>query len=176
MDSVNKIYAQSLFDLAKEENSIELYQKDMKTIHEVFMNESFVKFFSHVTLKDEIKINILKESFSNQISAYVFNFLLLLVKKRRIKHIVGICKEFQSLCNKHFGVKEGILYTAYPLTDNEITEIEKAMSSKVNNKVQLRMVIDESLIGGIKVDIENHIYDNSLSYKLESLKKELLRK
>ena len=50
------------------------------------------------------------------------------------------------------------------------------MSIKVNSKVQLRVVVDPSLIGGIKVEIENHVYDNSLSYKLESLKKELLRK
>lgn len=176
MESVAAIYAESLFDLAKEENMIESYCDDMKKIREVFEDESFVKFFSHVTLKDEIKMNILKESFQNQVSEYVFNFLLLLVKKRRMKYITGICKEFQSLCNKYFGIKEGILYTAYELSQNEITEVEKAMSSKVNSKVQLRAVIDESLIGGIKVEIENHIYDNSLSYKLESLKKELLRK
>ncbi len=176
MESICSIYAQSLFDLAKEENTIESYQKDIIKIQEVFKDESFVKFFSHVTLKDEIKINILKESFQNQVSVYVFNFLLLLIKKRRIKYIVGICKEFQSLCNKHFGIKEGIVYTAFALTKDEMNEIEKAMSTKVNSKVILRMVIDESLIGGIKVEIENHIYDNSLSYKLESLKKELLRK
>ncbi len=176
MESVAAIYAQSLFDLAKEENKIESYCDDMKKIHEVFSDESFVKFFSHVTLKDEIKINILKESFQNQVSTYVFNFLLLLVKKRRIRYIVGICKEFQSLCNKYFGIKEGILYSAFELSQDDVHEVEKAMSIKVNSKVQLRVVVDQSLIGGIKVEIENHIYDNSLSYKLESLKKELLRK
>lgn len=176
MESIAAIYAESLFDLAKEENMIESYCNDMKKIHEVFNDESFVKFFSHVTLKDEIKINVLKESFQNQVSTYVFNFLLLLIKKRRIKYIVGICKEFQALCNNHFGIKEGILYTAYELNQNEIADIEKAMSIKVNSKVQLRVVVDPSLIGGIKVEIENHVYDNSLSYKLESLKKELLRK
>ena len=37
-------------------------------------------------------------------------------------------------------------------------------------------MIDTTLIGGIKVEIDNHIYDNSLSYKMGLLKQELLRK
>ena len=50
------------------------------------------------------------------------------------------------------------------------------MSQKEGKKVKLRMIIDESLIGGMRVEIDNHIYDDSLSYKLESLRQELLRK
>ena len=78
--------------------------------------------------------------------------------------------------NDYFGIKVGKVYSAYELTEDQIHKIEKAMSQKEAKKVQLRMVIDESLIGGIKVEVDNHIYDDSLSYKLESLRKELLRK
>lgn len=176
MDAIARRYAESLFDLAKEEHAIEAYQKDMQKIAVVFRDESFVRFFSHVALTDDIKIEILNKSFYKQVTHYVYNFLLLLIKKRRIRYIEGICQEFQSLCNDYFGIKEGKVYSAFSLTDKEIERIEKAISIKVKKKVKLRMVIDEKMIGGIKVDIDNHIYDDSLSYQLESLRKELLRK
>ena len=83
---------------------------------------------------------------------------------------------FQSLCYDYFGIKVGKVYTPYELSDKELLRIENAISVKVGKKVKLRMVIDTALIGGIRVEVDNHIYDDSLSYKLESLKKELLRK
>ncbi|MEG0277525.1 MAG: ATP synthase F1 subunit delta [Coprobacillus sp.] len=176
MDIISNCYAESLFDLAKEEKSVETYQKDMLKVQEVFKDESLVKFFSHVALLDDIKIDVLKKSFQNQVSTYVFNFLMLLIKKRRMRYINGICDCFESLCNDYFGIKIGKVYSAYELSQDELVKIESAMSQKVEKKVKLRMVKDESLIGGIKVEIDNHIYDDSLSYKLESLKRELLRK
>lgn len=169
-------YAESLFDLAKEEKAIETYQKDMLKIQEVFEDESFVKFFSHVAMLDEVKIDVLKKSFEGQVSTYVFNFLLLLIKKRRIKYIQGICQQFQSLCNDYFGIKVGKIYSAYELSDEQVKKIEKAIGINEGKKVKLRVVIDKRLIGGIKVEVDNHVYDDSLSYKLESLKQELLRR
>lgn len=176
METIACRYAESLFDLAKEENAIQTYQKDIMIIQDIFEDNDFVQFFSHVAVQDDDKINILKMSFQNQISEYVLNFLMLLVKKRRMKYIRQICQHFQSLCNDYFGIKVGKLYSAYSLTSEEIHRVENAMSQKEGKKVQLRMIIDESLIGGIKVELDNHIYDDSLSYKLESLRKELLRK
>lgn len=176
MDIISSRYAESLFDLAKEEQSVETYQLDMLKVQTVFQDESLVKFFSHVALQDEVKIEVLKKSFENQVSTYVFNFMLLLIKKRRMKYIETICCCFESLCNDYFGIKIGKVYSAYDLLPEEIVKIEDVMSEKEEKKVKLRMIKDESLIGGIKVEIDNHIYDDSLSYRLESLKRELLRK
>ena len=176
MDIISRRYAESLFDLAKEEHAVETYQKDMNKIADVFQDDSFVRFFSHIALSDEVKIDILKKSFENQVSRYVFHFLLLLVKKRRIKYIQGICQAFQSLCYDYFGIMVGKVYSAFPLSDEQLSKIEVAIGEKIKKKVKLHVVIDESMIGGIKVDINNHIYDDSLSYKLESMRKELLRK
>lgn len=176
MDIICMRYAESLFDLAKEEKAIDTYQKDMLKIQEVFEDESFVKFFSHVAVLDEVKIDVLKKSFEGQVSLYVYNFLLLLIKRRRIRYIQGICQQFQSLCNDYFGIKEGKLYSAYELDDSQVKKVEHAIGKNEGKKVKLRVVIDERLIGGIKVEVDNHVYDDSLSYKLESLKQELLRR
>ena len=74
------------------------------------------------------------------------------------------------------GIEEGMIYTPYELTDQQIQDIEKAISQKENKKVTLKVSIDPSLLGGIKVQIANRIYDGTIKNKVEMLKKELLRK
>ena len=57
MDTIASRYAESLFDLAKEENAIQTYQKDITTVQNIFEDNVFVQFFSHVAVQDEEKIN-----------------------------------------------------------------------------------------------------------------------
>lgn len=176
MDAISLRYAQSLFELAKEEKAIETYQKDMLKVEDVFQDEAIVKFFSHVALEDQAKFEVLQKSFQNQVSPYVYNFLALLIKKRRMNYIRGICQQFENLCNDYFGIKVGKVYSAYALQQDEIEKVEKVISQKEGKEVHLKLVIDENLIGGVKVQVDNHVYDHSLSHKLESLRLELLRK
>ena len=50
------------------------------------------------------------------------------------------------------------------------------MSEKLNVKVKLTCKVDESLIGGLKVVVGNHIEDGSIKNRMNLLKQELLRK
>lgn len=48
------------------------------------------------------------------------------------------------------------------------------MSEKENKTIVLRQIIDESLIGGIKVQINTRVYDDSIKNKVEKLRSKLL--
>ena len=177
MDTVAERYAESLFALASEEDAISSYLDDMKLVDEVLESDpKIVQFFSHVLISDEDKCKLLDDSFSSSINKYVLNFLKLLVKKRRIRYIRDIVKSFIGLCNKKLGIEEGLVYTPYALSDEQLKDVEKAMSEKENKTIVLRQIIDESLIGGIKVQINTRVYDDSIKNKVEKLRNELLGK
>ena len=170
MSVVGDRYAESLFDLAKEENQVTQYLDDIKLVGEVLDSDpQIVQFFNHV----------LNQNYKSSYPAYhqyVLNFLKLLVQSRRIRYIDDIVKSYINLSNQYLGIEEGMIYTPYELTDQQIQDIEKAISQKENKKVTLKVSIDPSLLGGIKVQIANRIYDGTIKNKVEMLKKELLRK
>ena len=169
MSVIGDRYAESLFDLAKEENKVTQYLDDIKLVGEVLGSDpQIVQFFNHVLIENEKKIQLLDQSFKGNVDQYVLNFLKLLVQSRRIRYI--------NLSNQYLGIEEGTIYTPYKLTDQQIQDIEKAISKKENKKVTLKLSIDSSLLGGIKVQIANRIYDGTIKNKVEMLKKELLRK
>ena len=177
MEAVALRYAESLFDLAVEMNQIEAYVKDIDLIRTVFESDpSFVPFFSHVLIEDEAKCALLDKSFKGQVNDYVVNFLKLLVRKRRKRYVMEIIEAFKALTNEHFGNLEGILYANYDISVQEVKEVEDALSKKENKTIRLRVVNDPSLIGGIKVEINNRVFDGSIKNKVALLKKELLRK
>ncbi|WP_455683637.1 F0F1 ATP synthase subunit delta [Thomasclavelia sp.] len=177
MDAVAVRYAESLFDLAKEVNQVEAYSKDIDLIRTVFESDpSFVPFFSHVLIEDEAKCALLDKSFKGQVNDYVVNFLKLLVRKKRMRYVMEIIEAFKALTNEHFGILEGILYAYYNISVEEVREVESALSKRENKTIHLRVVNDPSLIGGIKVEINNRVFDGSIKNKVALLKKELLRK
>ena len=177
MSVVGDRYAESLFDLAKEENKVTQYLDDIKLVGEVLGSDpQIVQFFNHVLIENDKKIQLLDQSFKGNVDQYVLNFLKLLVQSRRIRYIDDIVKSYINLSNQYLGIEEGTIYTPYKLTDQQIQDIEKAISQKENKKVTLKISIDPSLLGGIKVQIANRIYDGTIKNKVEMLKKELLRK
>lgn len=177
MSVVGDRYAESLFDLAKEEIQVTQYLDDIKLVGEVLDSDpQIVQFFNHVLIENDKKIQLLDQSFKGNVDQYVLNFLKLLVQSRRIRYIDDIVKSYINLSNQYLGIEEGMIYTPYELTDQQIQDIEKAISQKENKKVTLKVSIDPSLLGGIKVQIANRIYDGTIKNKVEMLKKELLRK
>lgn len=177
MSVIGDRYAESLFDLAKEENKVTQYLDDIKLVGEVLDSDpQIVQFFNHVLIGNDKKIQILDQSFKGNVDQYVLNFLKLLVQSRRIRYIDDIVKCYINLSNQYLGIEEGTIYTPYKLTDQQIQDIEKAISQKENKQVTLKVAIDPSLLGGIKVQIANRIYDGTIKNKVEMLKKELLRK
>lgn len=177
MSVIGDRYAESLFDLAKEENKVTQYLDDIKLVGEVLGSDpQIVQFFNHVLIENEKKIQLLDQSFKGNVDQYVLNFLKLLVQSRRSRYIDDIIKSYINLSNQYLGIEEGTIYTPYKLTDQQIQDIEKAISKKENKKVILKLSIDSSLLGGIKVQIANRIYDGTIKNKVEMLKKELLRK
>ena len=177
MSAIGERYAESLFDLAIEENKVDQYLQDIKLIHDVLESDrQIVQFFSHVLVENEVKYQLIDQAFQGNVNIYVLNFLKLLVQSRRIRYIDDIVKCYIQLSNQYLGIEQGTIYTPYELTDKQIKDIEKAISQKENKKVTLDVKLEPSLVGGVKVQISHRVYDGTIKNKVEMLKKELLRK
>ena len=118
---------------------------------EYFSNEKYIRLYN--------AIDSLNEKMKTTVVLFYFN-------EMSIKEIAKIkifrkSLKYLNLSNQYLGIEEGMIYTPYELTDQQIQDIEEAISQKENKKVTLKVSIDLSLLGGIKV---------------EMIKKELLRK
>ncbi len=70
---------------------------------------------------------------------------------------------------------DGLLISAFKLSDEKVKKIEKKFSEHIEQDVTLKQEVDKALLGGFVVHIRNHMYDYSLKRRLEEMKKYLIQ-
>lgn len=172
-DSIDTRYALALFTVAKEDNQIKKYQSELKEVKLALNeNEALLNLFKSEFLSIEKRYQVVDKVFK-QNSLPVKNFLKILIKNHRLNSYEAIFSRFNSMCNDENHVLEGIVYSVDKLNEAKIHELEDALKTKNHVDVELTNRIDPSLIGGIKVVINNHIYDYSIQSELMNMKSRL---
>ena len=63
--------------------------------------------------------------------------------------------------------------TLYKLEENEMQTIAESLCKKLSSNPKINIIEDSNIIGGMKLRIGNKIFDNSISYQINELKKTL---
>jgi F-type H+-transporting ATPase subunit delta len=174
--AVAKRYALALFEIAKEQNSLETIEQELRVVKSIFIENNEIN-----TLLETPKIpldkkkEIVKEAFITA-SPSVLNTLLLLTDRHRSGEIVAVVDAFIDLANEERGIAEATVYSVRPLSDDEKEALSSSFAKKVGKQsLRIENVTDDSLLGGIRVQIGNRIFDGSLVGKLNRLERELIR-
>ena len=169
-------YASALLSIAIDDNKVIDYQKEVKELAKIIKdNPDFLllidsRFLSVNERKEKAK-EILK-GFSNDI----VSFIEIIIEHNRVNYLEDILQAFNTLCNENRDILEGLIYTAFPLDEKTLNKIKKKISQVENHDVDLIVRVDPSLIGGVKVVINSHIYDGSIKNQLEQMQVDLSRK
>ncbi|MBQ6730966.1 MAG: F0F1 ATP synthase subunit delta [Bacilli bacterium] len=169
-------YATALLSIAIDDNKVIDYQKEVKELAKIIKdNPDFLMLidsrFLSVNERKEKVAEILK-GFSRDI----ISFIQIIVEHNRVNYLEDILQAFNTLCNENRDILEGLIYTAFPLDEKTLIKIKNKISQIEHHDVDLITRIDPSLIGGVKVVINSHIYDGSIKNQLEQMQVDLSRK
>ena len=174
MESQVSKYASAIVSIAKEEKKCEQYKSAFLSLLDTFRNNpELIKYLESCFVSDEEKYKIIDELAKPYNSENLCNFLKLLAKKHLIYKFKDIVKEVCKLLNEELHIDDGFLYSTEELSTAQINRIEEAVGKKLGHKVELKNIIDERLIGGVRVVIHDHVFDGSINYKIETLKNNL---
>ena len=176
MNELTSRYALALFSLKRDENKLLESQVEVKELRKLIKeNEEFVSLLASHNLDLESRLSIVEKVFAS-IDEEIKNFIKIIVENNRAKYLLQIFDDFNSLVNEYRGVKEGLVYSAMPLGDKEVDHISKSISEVEKMPIELRNKVDPTLIGGIKVVINDHVHDGSIKHQIEDMKLTLLKK
>lgn len=168
-------YATAIYELAKEKNEATAIGDQMKLIDEVLTSDaSIMVVMSHPKIEKEKKKAIVAE-IVKEVSPMVSNLLYLLVDKGRLSIFPAVAQAFADLRNEEEGVMDAVVYTATPLSEKEIAQLNTVFAPKVGKKaLSITSVVDPAVLGGVKLQIGNVIYDGSLKEQLQRLERQLI--
>ncbi|HOM02830.1 MAG TPA: F0F1 ATP synthase subunit delta [Acetivibrio sp.] len=177
MQLVNTRYAEALIDVTEEKSSTDKVLNSLNAILKLFeQNPEFYTFLLDPKVKMESKKKALTNVLKGRVEQEVVNFLMLLMDKERLKNIKGITDEYIRFADERKNILIMTIISAFPLEDVQIDKI-KEKYKKLYNKAsaKAKVVIDKSLIGGIKIQIGDKVIDDSIKARLTSLKEMMLK-
>lgn len=173
--TVAKRYALALFELAQEKNLLAEVGADLKELTKVVESSpELLTLLGAPKFSIERKKQIIAEIFAGSTPAFLHT-IQLLVEKKRINEVKQLAEAYVDLAAAAQGTAEATVYSTRPLSAEESESISAAFAKRVGKQsLTITNEIDPSLIGGVRIQIGNHIYDSSVASKLERLKRELI--
>ena len=170
MKETYREYAEALFMLALEEDKCDEICSALTQIDSAINeNPQYLDLLDSPAVPLSERLSLIDEAFGKS-EEYVVSFLKLLCENGYIQSF-SLCKEeFESLLDFNRGKIEARVYCAVELTDVQKTALCKKLSRVSGKDVFATYILDESLIGGIRVEIDGNVYDGSISSALNSVK------
>ena len=166
-------YAAAFFDLADEKDVMENAYKDMTLLGNVCdSNRDFVQMLQNPVINAEKKKKVITHIFGTSVNALSLSFMSLMIRKRRERYLPSIAEAFGDLYLASKGIKTAFVTSAVELTEKDKTGVLEIISKLTDKKIDLVEKINESLIGGFVVNVDNFQVDQSISTKIKELKKD----
>lgn len=174
---VSKTYGDALFELALEEDKLDLLFEEADLIKEVFlMNSELIKLLNHPKIDKEEKISVLENVFTGRVSEDMVGFLVLAIKKERQNDILDILEYFIAMVKEYKKIGVAYITTATPMTEDQKKKVEnKLLSTTKYESFEMNYTVDKDIIGGIIIRIGDRVVDNSIRLKLNELSKDLYK-
>lgn len=169
------VYAQSLLDLAKEQNSAEAIGAELESLADAIQNDPGLKLFViDPSVSIDRRAQIFKQAFSGQLSPLLLNFLGVLNLKGRIGAIGEISQAYQDLLDELFGKIEVDVTVAQKLSPEQMEQVQQKVSQALGKSAVVHQYVDESIIGGMVLRVEDRLIDASVRYQLQAIQEQLL--
>ncbi|MDQ0160606.1 F0F1 ATP synthase subunit delta [Alkalibacillus salilacus] len=168
-------YAVALFELGKEQTNLPQLEEELASVRYVFEHdETLLAFFDNPRISKDDQKQFVNDVFKDASQA-VKNFLFILIDKGRISEISDIIASFVEMKNEAEGIAEAVVYSVHALSDEEQERIRETFAKKLNkNTLRIRNIVDESIIGGLKVRVGNQIYDGTVARKLQRIEQSVV--
>lgn len=164
-------YAQALMSLGKSNDLVDRFAEDMANILDTLnASEDLQGFIANPLAKLDAKKAVLNQIFGESVHPFTKNFLMLLVDRRRVMFLDGICKQYQVIYRKLKQVVLAEVVSAVDLNDAQKDAIRDKVKAMTNaSSVELQTNIDRDLIGGVIIKVGSQVVDASLRGQLRRL-------
>jgi F-type H+-transporting ATPase subunit delta len=164
-------YAQAVFDIAKDANSLDKWLNDLKALNGVFGTPNAQAHLEDPRLTEEDQRRMVAQQLEKvNVDPLAINLLLLLVKRNRTGLLPRIVERFQELYNSEKGVVVADVTTAVPLDEAHKQRVAAELSKMTGGKtIDLRLHEDPKLLGGVVTRIGDQLIDASLATRLAQL-------
>lgn len=167
-----KRYVQAIVEIARENQSFDVWERDLEALRQVAADEQFATFLQNPSVQSADKKKaidiVLKDA-----APETRNLAHLLIERQRAGLIPDIVEAFHEALLAERGIVVADVTTAEPLDETMQAEVRERIGKLVGKKVELRMHTDPEIIGGLIARVGDEVIDGSVQTRLRQLRARL---
>jgi len=173
--SVAKRYAQAFFSHCSDQKNTETAYKDLKNINYVIEHcNEFNQFILNPVIDSQKRIDILEKTLKSKISDDTFRFLKFLEHKKRLLCLKDICLIYEEIYHESKNILIVNIQTSYECDAVQKKTLIQHIKLKYQKDIEASFEVVEALLGGVKLRINDIIFDNSIRNQLQQFKRKIL--
>lgn len=167
-------YSKALFLSALDKNNLDRIYRDMILMSEISTIGEFKELISSPIIKPSRKAKIFHNTLGENVDPLTLSLIDLVIRNGRENYLPAIARVFISQTKEYKGITETVLTTAVKVDEEIKKKISAFVADAFKTKVELKEIVDNDIIGGFVLRIEDKYIDASIRTKLHKIKKELL--
>ncbi len=171
MPEVSRVYAEALFDVARESGTLDAVGAELGQFAEALAGDRELQvFFFSPYFSSAEKSDGLRRAVSGA-DQELLNFLELLIDKHRMPEVFRVRAEFDRLWKKENRRLDVTVTSAVELDPAVVQKVGSEVERQTGQKVELASRVDGEILGGIVLQVGNMVLDASIRSRLEKLRK-----
>lgn len=174
---VSKTYGEALFEIAMEANKADELLAEVQQVGAILKeNPEFDKLMMHPGVSKADKLTAMENVFKGRVSDELTGLMEIVIQKERYSQLQEIFTYFIARVKEEKGIGVAYITSAVPLTkEQQAATVAKLLETTKYRSIETKFKVDESLIGGMVIRINDRVVDSSVRSKLNDLTRQLLQ-
>jgi F-type H+-transporting ATPase subunit delta len=173
MADLGKRYATALFELSNEQGMLAQYLDQATFLRNALQEEECKTFLTHPRVTGAEKSAFFDKVFAGHIHQDMMGFLHLAVSKNREAFLLPALNQLIEMIRAFHNQTTAKIVSAVPLTEEQLARMANLLTRKLNKKVDVQVMVDPAVIGGISIQADGFFVDRTLRYLLRNMKEEV---
>jgi F-type H+-transporting ATPase subunit delta len=147
-------------------------EQDLKRLTAIIETEPLaVPFLDHPLIALDEKERVLEGAIETDLTRRLLRAIIGLRKSRRMRDVY---EAFAGIVRHELEMAEVEVRVPRPLAPDMQALLHRTIEAWVGQRIRLTVVVDESVIGGVRLQVNGRVVDNTLKSQLESIEENLL--
>jgi F-type H+-transporting ATPase subunit delta len=164
-------YATALFGVARSEGSLgEVEDELFRFARTLESNDELRNTLTDAALPVSRRQQIIEDLLGDKANPLTTALLTMVVGAGRSRDLLGIIEELVRLSTTEANKELAEVRSAVPLTDDQKARLTTALSTATGRSVELKVVIDPTVLGGLVAQVGDTVIDGTVRTRLAQLK------
>ncbi len=167
--TIARPYAEAVFRLAKQGDTLQAWSDALNLITTIHRDPQMQAAMANPKVTSADIERLLLAICGERIDGVARNLIQLLVHNRRLSVVAEIRLLFEQLKLQDEGKLDAKIRSAFPMDDAQRNQVVDLLAARFKRKINATVTVDPDLIGGIKVEVGDKVWDASVRGRLQSM-------